>query len=122
MNPIDELAKVRFSLLTYLLFEINSCIDECGSESVSIEQVKSHVAAGDIWQFLAARFDGHMDLSLFDGNDVNIVVRNLQDILEALGTQSRRKFGVEKSGLCLLIAWITELMQRHPRFPRITSD
>lgn len=118
MQAIDELAQIRPSALTYLLLELNTCIDECGPNAVSIDQVEAHVASGDILQFLAARFDGHMDLSLLDSDHIAIVIRNLQDINDALGNQARRKCGVENSGLCLLMAWVVEVLQRHPSFSR----
>ncbi len=116
MDSVEELGQVSPSMLTYLLFELNSCVDGWGSDALSIEQVKKHVASGDVFQFLSARFDGHVDLSLMDAQQIEILVRNLQDLELALGGQDRRKFGVEKSGLCLLLAWTVELLQRHPSF------
>ena len=36
----------------------------------------------------------------------------LNDILAAQRGNERRKWGIENSGLCLLVAWANEIMQR----------
>ena len=57
---------------------------------------------------LSLLLDREDDELNFEGN----YVRHLQSIYGGYAGQERRKWGVENKGLCLLIAWTTEIIQR----------
>ena len=59
--------------------------------------------------FLAKRLIGDIDLSIFDETKRAALVAEWQDLLNAV--DARRKFGVEKNGLCLLVAYCLEGIQ-----------
>jgi hypothetical protein len=53
-----------------------------------------------------------MDLGLLCEDTAKQINALLNDILLAYGDQASRKWGVRNSGFCLLIAWLSELVQQ----------
>jgi hypothetical protein len=79
--------------------------------------VEDRIDDGTILRFLRERAGSDFDFSLlldtgpyrdFEG----FYVSCLQDILVAYGGKEYRKWGVKHRGLCLLIGWTTEILQR----------
>ncbi len=93
-----------------LPFYLNSAIDTGRCNDISFEVVASHIEAGTIFNFLQKRLSGDIDLSIFDNEKQRELIAEWQDILGA-GNASR-KFGVQKSGSCLLVAYLLEGVQR----------
>ncbi len=107
VNP----AKARFSTLTSLAFSLNWCIDRRRYDDISVPEVKQHIEDGTIFAFLLDRLGKDLDLSLF--NEAKLVKvadawLRMEDILD-----ERRKFRIDNKGLCLLLAYLVEMMQ-HP--------
>ncbi len=98
--------------LTYTVFELNSALDTGKYDDVSLDEVKGHIEAGDIFDFLDQRLGDNVDLSLLDELARAAVSDGLADICDCYGGMERKKWGVENRGLCLLIAWVNELLQR----------
>ena len=98
------------SKLIYLISSLNHLVDH--GFDAPIAEVQDHVAGGNLFAWLRRKFTGHIDLSPIGGDSEQEITARLQDILGGYGGQERRKFGVERSGLCLLIAWVAELAQR----------
>jgi hypothetical protein len=96
--------------LTYLIFGLNGLVDH--GFDVTIAEVHDHIEGGNLFAWLRRKFAGHIDLSIHDLTSEQEIVLGLQDILCGYRGQERRKFGVEHNGLCLLIAWTAELIQR----------
>ena len=99
--------------LCYLLFEINAAIDSGKYNNITMDEIKKHIEEGDIFDFLNQEVK-EMDLSLLDDTDILIlgIVKRLQDISIVLSGQERRKCGIEKTGLCLLLAYVIEMVQQ----------
>ena len=74
-------------------------------------QVSQHIAAGDVVPWLKGRVL-EADLSLLTEESVNEYQAGLADIYGGYAGNERRKWGVGNRGLCLLIAWTAELIQR----------
>jgi hypothetical protein len=105
--------------LTHLLLHVNSALDSSlagGDEArVSVADVERPIEARDVIPWLRGRLAGNIDLSLYPA----YMPEAMEEIHEALarllathgvGKELRRNWGVENSGLCLLVAWLTELI------------
>jgi hypothetical protein len=82
---------------------------------VSLDEVKQHIKKGDVLDWLGEKFKGHIDLSPYTPNREahRDITRGLQDILGGYDGRERRKWGVQNNGICLLIAWVNELVQQN---------
>ncbi|MBF0327210.1 MAG: hypothetical protein HQL42_19385 [Alphaproteobacteria bacterium] len=103
---------MQLGKLTFLAFYLNSAIDT-GRYKVTFNEVAAEIEAGTIFDFLAKRLSGNIDLSIFDTNDRNELVAEWQDMLAAIN--ARRKMGIENNGICLLIGYLLEGIQRRYR-------
>jgi len=101
---------MRITNLTFLALNLNGALDTGKYGIVSFKEVADHIEAGTIFDFLETRLAGDIDLSIFDAEKRKVLTTEWQDMLAAVN--ARRKFGVEKNGLCLLIAYLLEGIQR----------
>lgn len=118
IEAISEASQIKLTHLSCLMFEINVVIDTGKYDYISIDDIHREIENGTVLRYLAKEAAGDIDLSLlldkeddelnFEGN----YVRHLQSIYGGYAGQERRKWGVENKGLCLLIAWTTEIIQR----------
>jgi hypothetical protein len=98
--------------LTYAILEVNGALDTGNHDDLSVSEVTTHIQKGDIFEFLATRLGSDVDLSLLEPTIRTEITAALQDIEAAYGGRERRKWGVEHRGLCLMIAWLNELVQQ----------
>jgi hypothetical protein len=100
--------------LTFLILNLNSLVDGGHHEATPMEEAKEHIDRGDVFEWLSEKFKGHIDLSIYraDGDARREITKGLHDILGAYRGRERRKWGVENNGICLLIAWVNELVQQ----------
>lgn len=105
-----ELRAVRITNLTFLAFYLNSALDTGKYANVTYREVANHIEAGDIFDFLASRLAGDIDLSNLDAAKREELTAEWRDMLHAMS--ARRKFGVEKNGICLVMAYVLEGIQR----------
>lgn len=101
---------MKLGFLTYFIGEMNAAIDTGKHQDISIEEVERHIENGDLIPYLKDRLKGDVDLSLYDAALSVELNEKLVDILAAYKGQERRKWGVSNSGLCLLVAWTTEII------------
>jgi hypothetical protein len=96
-----------------LAFQLNSALDSRRYANVTYKEVTHHIDLGTIFDFLATRLGEDIDLSLYDDAKRTELVAEWQSLLNAV--DARRKFGVEKNGLCLLVAYCLQgIQQRRP--------
>ena len=100
--------------LTTVVFGLNHAVDTGKYDDLTIDEVVSHVGDGTILSFLRDRLGRDIDLSIHldtsTYGDFNaFLVKRLQSHYNAYGTS---KVGVENKGLCLLIAWLVEIIQQ----------
>jgi hypothetical protein len=98
--------------LTYLIIGLNRLVDHGYHDGVTISEVENHIERGDVLAWLGRKFAGEIDLSIYGPASEHEITQGLQDILGGYRGLERRKWGIEHNGLCLLIAWVTELVQR----------
>jgi len=96
--------------LTFLAFSINSAIDTGEYDHITVEIVGRHIEAGSVFSYLQNELKEDLDLSIFDAATKAQLLVEWQDLLNAV--DARRKFGVRRSGLCLLVAYLVEGIQR----------
>jgi hypothetical protein len=97
--------------LTFIILELNSALDTGKYDDVEVIEVKQHIEARDVILWLRTRVP-EIDLSLLSAEDGAQYEEGLSDILGGYAGSERRKWGIENRGLCLLIAWTNELIQR----------
>jgi len=99
---------IRF---TYLSFELNALLDE--GKFLEITEVQDSIENESIFDFLKEKFVGKIDLSLYREEDK----KELMDFFKGLSNvvDARRKFGVEKNGISLLLAYCIEGIQQLKR-------
>jgi hypothetical protein len=97
-----------------MLLELNHLLDTGKYDSISVKEVKDHIHAGTVLEFLQQRAAEDIDLSPYEttvhGNFKAFYGSYLLNLVYAYGGNERRKWGVENRGLCLLIAWTTQVL------------
>ncbi len=101
----------RFSTLASLALSLTWCIDRRRYDDISVPEVKGHIEDGNIFVFLADRLGKDLAVNLFDQSTLGKVTDAWLTIEDTI--DERRKFGIENKGLCLLVAYLVEMMQ-HP--------
>ena len=100
---------MRVNLRTFLAFQLNGAAC-CGRyDDVSIDLIKMHVEHGTIMEFLKERLGMDFDAGFLTPLDR---MELLDEWMDMLGIVETRKFCVERNGLCLLVAYLLEGIQR----------
>jgi hypothetical protein len=102
---------MKANKLTYIILELNSALDSGAYDDVPMREANQHVDAGDVVPWLKGRVS-EMDLSLLTDSDISEYHASLSDIYGGYAGKERRKWGVERRALCLLIAWTNEILQQ----------
>jgi hypothetical protein len=92
---------------TQLGFAITALLDK--QEPLDADQARQYVEDGSLFNWLGQRYDGEIDLSLYDAADKEEVLERFRAVSDT--TDSRRNFGIENNGLALLAAWFFEVLQ-----------
>ena len=106
---------MKLTSLTYLAFETNAVLDACPTLDLPFAEIHTAAEENRLVEYLAERFGDKADLSFFRAHPEEETAVNLAlaEVAGGLYGQERRKTGVERSGLCLVIAFILEAIQRH---------
>jgi hypothetical protein len=95
--------------LHVLILELNALTDKCRHVGISIDEIHKHIASRDVLSWLRAKFPDVMRNSDDEQQNAEIVER-LDSIQNAYGGDERKRWGLENSGICLLLAWILEVL------------
>jgi hypothetical protein len=93
----------------FLLWQLIAALDTGKHDALDIDDVKRHARAGTISAFLIDCFGSDADFSIFDPADWAAISEEWYSIDNAVN--ARRKFGVEKKGMALLMAYALESFQ-----------
>ncbi len=96
-----------------LLWEFIAALDTAKYDTLTFQEVYGQVEAGRIQTFLADRFGSDLDMTFLEPQDWTELSHAWADIANAV--DGKRKFGVEKKGMCLLLAYALESLQRSLR-------
>ena len=101
---------MRVSSLTALGFYLNGALGSGHHNDVSIAEVKAHIRARTIFQYLDDLLGDDVDLSgLTEEYRAEL---NEEWIALADDVDEARKMCVDRNGLCLLVAYLLEGIQR----------
>jgi hypothetical protein len=109
--------------LTTLASEANSAIDY-SKIKVSMKEMRDILQRNKLFEFLAKYKDefGATVGLMTDAKDRDYLNRNLEDLALAMEGREKRKFAVENNGLCLLLGYLIELLQRNAGQQQATWD
>lgn len=95
---------------TYLGFYLNSLVDS--GEFISLSEIKIEISKRSVLIFLKSKYEDKFDISLYTKAELE----TLEDFFNGLNdvVDEQRKMGIEKNGLCLLIAYCFEALQNEP--------
>lgn len=93
---------------TFLGFHFNSLVDQ--GEELDLQQTHDKIRKKELFPWLKEQFGDLLDISLFSESDIDIIESYFESMSNAVN--ERRKFGVTKNGLCLLVAYCFEAAQR----------
>lgn len=117
ISAITELPKQKLTVLTLLILEFNHLIDTGKYNYISIDEIHRQIENKSIVEYLRKETAGDSDFSMFtaDGHYSEYLAYYSEQMYQLYGGYAgneRRKWGVENSGLCLLVAWTNELIQQ----------
>ncbi len=104
---------MKISELTFVAFYINGAIDSGNYDTITIDDVRQEIRAGTIFGYLNATLGNDIDLTILDKPMEADLLAEWQDLEVAVN--ARKKFGVERCGLTLLVAYLLEGIQRRAR-------
>jgi len=93
----------------FMLWQLISACDSGKYNTLSIEEVQRHANSGTIASFMVEKFGRDCDFSVFEPSDWTIIGETWGNIANAIDPS--RKFGVDKKGICLLMAYALESLQ-----------
>jgi hypothetical protein len=104
--------RLRLTTLSIVAFELNAAIDQGLIDKFSYDEVYEKIADGSLIVFLRERLGDAIDISLLehDPEQSTLFIELLQRTANCV---TGSDFGVEKHGICLLLAFCIEAMQ-HP--------
>jgi hypothetical protein len=105
---------VRITELTFLGFYLNGALGSGKYDDISVEEVKERIRDRTIFDYLKTRLGPDIDVTGVSSEARGEVNEEWADMADAL--DEARKMGVDRNGLCLLMAYILEGIQR--RTPR----
>lgn len=77
---------------------------------VTCQEIVDKISDRSVFNYLRTRLAADIDLSILSAENQRILVDEWQEILGVVN--ARRKFGIGRNGLCLLIAYLLEGIQR----------
>ena len=101
---------MKITKLTFLGFYLNGALGSGKYDEVSITEVKNQIEKGTIFKYLENTLGDDIDISAIDLKDRQELLEEWEDLANAV--DERRKLGVDKNGLCLLVAYLLEGIQR----------
>jgi len=104
---------MKLSELTYLILELNACIDSGKYNHLTWPEAAENTMEGDALSYLGEHITSDdIDLSPFEYDKAEEFNDLFKEIAIDNGARLRRKYGIENSALCYFIAMTTELIQQ----------
>ena len=97
--------------LTLMILQFNAALDTGKYDDLPMEVASEHIEAGDVVAWLKSSVP-EVDLSMLTPETANEYQAGLSELHGGYAGNERRKWGVQKRALCLLIAWTNEMVQQ----------
>lgn len=106
-------AKVKQVWLTFISFYVNALLEK-RPQDLTFPEVYDAIEDRSLFEMLERRYPGEFDFSPFDKTSEQriAILSALKDAAGGLEGRERRKVGVERSGLHLLLALLIEAIQQ----------
>ena len=98
-----DTSNLNASTFAYLLLQLNGLVDSGKHDDLTIADVYEHIQDRSVLQWLGIRMQSYGDFEELYAN----YLKNM----DCYRGRELHKWGVEKRGLCLLIAWTIEVFQ-----------
>lgn len=115
-----EQDKVWLYRLTALGFQLNSAIERGLGNKISFDDIHRGLDNGDLFERIEEKLPNKMDLAMFaDKYSCQYpglkegTLKALYDAAAGMEGREKRKYGVVKSGLSLLMAYVLEAIQQN---------
>lgn len=93
---------------------LSMAVDSGNHQNITTADVKNHIEQGDLIPFLKHELISTTTmLDTYSEEDAEALNQCLHDLLLVYWGREDRKFGIENSGLCLLISWTNEVVYRN---------
>jgi hypothetical protein len=101
---------MRVTHLTFIGFYLNGALGSRKYDDISIDEVKARLRDRTIFDYLNTKLDMDIDLSILSPEDRRELNDEWEDMADAI--DESRKMCVDRNGLCLLVAYLLEGIQR----------
>lgn len=101
---------MRVNRLTFLGFYLNGALGSGKYDDISIDEVKARIRDHTIFDYLDTKLGMDIDLSILSAEDRRELNEEWEDMADAINES--RKMCVDRNGLCLLVAYLLEGIQR----------
>ena len=117
IEALSALPQIKLNRLTLLILEYNQLLDTGKYNHITIEDIHREIQQGTVLRYISNIAGSDADFSIYldvpDELDFEAqYAQHLQSIYGGSAGRERRKWGVQNLGLCLLIAWTNEIIQR----------
>jgi hypothetical protein len=103
--------KLTLVSLTEALLRLNSALDMGKADGITLQEIQEHLKTGDLIEHLQQRLRTTFSTVRPGVEQHEFFIEGLRRVRDCTGGRERRIFGVENNGVCMLIAYITELIQ-----------
>lgn len=115
IDGLEGLPGVQLHAITMITRNLVHLIDTGKYAEITIGEIHGHIEAETILDFVsslegAEELKGAMQGGLWQGF-VSFYTKSLKSIYYGYAGDERRRWGIENSGICLLLAWTNEIVQ-----------
>ena len=100
---------MRYSFLS-LASQLLPLIDS--GQKLDINETHKHIKGNTLFTWLQEHFEGRIDIGQYPQQDLNAIEKFFNTLSQVV--DERRKMGIEKNGLCLLLAYCLEAIDENP--------
>lgn len=112
---LDRLPAMNLNAITMIVRNLSVILDSNKYSEITIDEVHQYIQDGTVLDFIAEFEEARELRGILKSNlwqdFAKFYIQSLQSIYYGYAGDERRKWGIEKSGICLLLAWTNEIIQ-----------
>ena len=93
---------------TFLGFHFNSLVDS--GEFIELTEMREKLSQGNLFKWLEEKYGHRVDVSLFTNEEIKKIESFFRSLSE--NVDEGKKMGIERNGLCLLVAYCFDGAQK----------